>query len=155
MPTPTQTLTLEQSREARSWCDATFAAIEGRIDESNLSASPRRDQVLYVLYYFTGEVLNGGVEQFYTNNSGHLAGEARVMLKEVGAPLSSLVLGVINRLFYPNGRIPRDQEAREAKLERMSLFRFLPIALLGQWLSNLIQGRECIHVLLYEHYQRS
>jgi hypothetical protein len=90
--------------------------IYGNVAEflESYNAQTLRDRTLFVLYWFQAELLNGGLVQFYENDSGVLAPEAVEALHLVGLPHLAAVLREANEWF--GAEYPRDRNARGAFL---------------------------------------
>mgnify|MGYP003584548255 CR=1 FL=1 len=68
-------------------------------------------QVLFDTGAFFGEIVNGGMSQFFSNSSGNRAHETLAALRAVGAPLCVQLLEKALTLF-PDGIAPVDREKR-------------------------------------------
>jgi hypothetical protein len=60
---------------------------------------------------FQGEVINGGVSQFFSNSAGNWAHESLAALRQVGA---SLCVGLLEKALtlFPDGVAPVDRQKR-------------------------------------------
>jgi hypothetical protein len=68
-------------------------------------------QVLFNTGCFAGEIINGGMSQFFSNSSGNRAHETLAALRAVGAVLCVQLLGKALTLF-PDGIAPVDRQKR-------------------------------------------
>jgi len=73
-----------------------------------LSAAAR---VIYYVGCFDGELVNGGMSQFFSNSSGNHAHETLQALRAIGAALSSSLLEKALTIF-PNAIAPIDRQLR-------------------------------------------
>ena len=75
----------------------------------------RAQQIAFAGFWFQAEVLNGGLEQFFSNDTGVLAPEAAAACREVCLPnLAFLIEQAMAWFGHP---YPRDRSAREEALE--------------------------------------
>jgi hypothetical protein len=68
--------------------------------------------------WFVAETNNGGVHQFFFNDSGQFAVPALRYLEQIGAAKTASILRRAIALF-PGGKVPKDQEERREVLETM------------------------------------
>jgi len=73
-----------------------------------------REQTYYLVCVLQGEVLNGGIGQFFDNSSGDFYRETLDALEELGAMRCRALLVEARLLLFPHGDPPRDQTARYA-----------------------------------------
>jgi Domain of unknown function (DUF4375) len=72
-------------------------------------------KVIYLANIFDGEVINGGVTQFFSNSSGDFAHQSLHALLELGAVVAADILRRGMGTF-PNGIVPTDRQERCALL---------------------------------------
>jgi hypothetical protein len=80
------------------------------------AAAAPNSQVAFAAYWLQAEVLNGGLGQFFANDTGMAAPEAVAASRTLGLPLLASKIEEAMRWFglhYPRGREPR-QNALEA-----------------------------------------
>ena len=75
----------------------------------------RARQIAFAAFWFQAEVLNGGLVQFFSNDTGVLAPEAAVACREVGLP--NLASHLEQSMAWFGQPYPRDRSAREHALE--------------------------------------
>ncbi len=75
----------------------------------------RAQQIAFAGFWFQAEVLNGGLEQFFSNNTGVLAPEAMAACREVGLP--NLASRLEQAMAWFGQSYPRERGAREDALE--------------------------------------
>ena len=80
----------------------------------DLASSSKVDQVLFCAYWLQAEVLNGGLNQFFDNDTGVLAPEAAEACETLGLPLLAAKVREAMEFFGPV--YPRDREVRQAAL---------------------------------------
>src|SRR5262245_9748370 len=68
-------------------------------------------RTLYLVGMFEGEVINGGISQFFSNSAGNHAQETLDALRHIGAGLSAGLLEKSLAIF-PAGAAPRDRHKR-------------------------------------------
>jgi hypothetical protein len=68
-------------------------------------------RMLWHVGCFQGEIINGGISQFFSNSSGNWAHESLAALRQVGAALCVGLLGKALTLF-PGGVAPTDRQKR-------------------------------------------
>jgi Domain of unknown function (DUF4375) len=79
------------------------------------AASPTM-QVLFAAYWFQAEVLNGGLAQFFANDTGVLAPEAVDACQKLQLPMLASKLS--HAMTWFGTPYPRDRDIRESALER-------------------------------------
>lgn len=83
--------------------------------DSPRAAQPARlgtaARTLWHVGCFEGEVVNGGISQFFSNSSGNWAQESLAGLREIGAALCVQLLEKALNLF-PDGVAPADRQKR-------------------------------------------
>ncbi|MGB2740697.1 MAG: DMP19 family protein [Cognaticolwellia sp.] len=84
---------------------------------SELSASER---VIYCAYMFMLEVNNGGLHQFFSNDSGKYSHETLLALSEAGSADSSAILKQAVSLF-PSASVSMDKSERREDLEKIDI----------------------------------
>ena len=92
-----------------------FNALRVTTEEEYLGLSPR-ERILYDVVRFEAEVMNGGIDQFFYNESGNHALETLEALEKIGATQSHEFLVAAFSLF-PNGCPSKDCEKRREELE--------------------------------------
>ena len=75
----------------------------------------RAQQIAFAGFWFQAEVLNGGLEQFFSNDTGVLAPEAVEACREVGLP--DLASHLEKAMAWFGQPYPRERSAREDALE--------------------------------------
>ena len=83
--------------------------------ESPRQAHPERLSPALRTYYFVncfdGELVNGGMSQFFSNSAGNHSGETLAALKAIGAAISAELLEKALTIF-PNSDAPFDRQKR-------------------------------------------
>jgi Domain of unknown function (DUF4375) len=79
---------------------------------------------VYVLFSVDDDVEDGGLWQYYYNEGGVFAEQAVALLRTVGAPEHADVLARANRIAWPAGGIPSDEQARRAALQFVGESRY-------------------------------
>jgi hypothetical protein len=83
--------------------------------ESPRQAHPERLSPALRTYYFVGcfdgELVNGGMSQFFSNSAGNYSSETLAALREIGAVLSAELLQKALTIF-PNSEAPVDRQRR-------------------------------------------
>lgn len=87
----------------------------GIIERDGLGGLTEAEIGFFGTYWFVMETNNGGIGQFFFNDSGELALPALDFLEEIGAAKTASILRRAIDLF-PNGRVPTDQEERRELL---------------------------------------
>ena len=75
----------------------------------------RAQQIAFAGFWFQAEVLNGGLEQFFSNDTGVLAPEAVAACRELGLP--NLASRLEQAMAWFGQSYPRERGAREDALE--------------------------------------
>ena len=88
------------------------------IERDGLGSLTEAEAGLVGMYWFVAETNNGGVHQFFFNDSGQLAVPALRYLEQVGASQTASILRRAIALFS-NGKVPTDQQERREVLEKM------------------------------------
>jgi hypothetical protein len=107
----------------------------------------RRDRYLWDIEWFEAEIMNGGMDQYFSNSAGDHIAECLEALDAIGARLSYQLLKKACSLF-PAGRPSPTREIRQKQLRDVSGEKYL---------DDLIQGR--IELDLYrrmmDYYQNA
>lgn len=78
--------------------------------------TPRADQIVFAGYWLQAEILNGGLGQFFLNDTGVLAPEAVEACRTLGLPkLAAKIQEAMTWFGHP---YPRKREAREAAMNQ-------------------------------------
>jgi hypothetical protein len=93
------------------WEDLLNLLFEGNPNEPHLERVGPAARAVYLVRMFGGQLSNGGFHQFLANSSGDYAAETLEALRQVGAVVSSELLGQALSLF-PSGEAPREQGER-------------------------------------------
>jgi Domain of unknown function (DUF4375) len=80
----------------------------------DFSAASPLMQVLFAAFWLQAEVLNGGLAQFFANDTGVLAPEAVDACQKLGLP--KLASKLFQAMSWFGAPYPRDREHREAAL---------------------------------------
>jgi hypothetical protein len=82
-----------------------------RYDSSGLQDMSIEERRFFLIYDMLGQVGNGGLEGYFGNSTGHLAGQTADALDVLGANRSA---EVIRRAIahFPEGVVPIDQQDR-------------------------------------------
>lgn len=99
----------------RIWLDLFYAGAES---EDVLLQLPFYDRYIWLVSRFSGEVANGGIDQFLFNSSGDYVVETLEALAAIGASQSHQALEQACVLF-PNGRPSQDHEIRENQVREI------------------------------------
>ena len=75
----------------------------------------RAEQIAFAGFWFQAEVLNGGLEQFFSNSTGVLAPEAVAACRELGLP--SLANELERAMAWFGTEYPRSRDERQDALE--------------------------------------
>ncbi len=78
------------------------------------SAASEAERVVCAAYWLQAEVLNGGLQQFFYNDTGVLAPEAVEAFRTLGLP--KLAAGVESAMLWFGSSYPRERELRQAAL---------------------------------------
>ena len=100
--------------DTRSPIDRLHAIVE----RDGFASLTEAEAGLLGIYWFVAETNNGGVHQFFFNDSGQFAVAALGYLEQIGAAKTASILGRAIALF-PGGKVPTDQEERREVLETM------------------------------------
>lgn len=87
--------------------------------EAGFESLPHGDRLYYLVNVLSGEVFNGGFDQFFSNSSGDRYAETLVALSEVGAQASLDLLQQAKRALFGDRDVPVDRTIR-FKLMRTS-----------------------------------
>jgi hypothetical protein len=101
----------EEEPVAVLWLDLVDIVYRDSPRQAQLERLTPAGRTLYLAAIFEGEVINGGISQFFSNSSGNYAHEALESLRRIGASLSAGLLEKSLRLF-PNGVAPADRQER-------------------------------------------
>ena len=109
--------------------------------QATLDLLPPHYRTIYLVFTIDGEVLNGGVSQFFSNSTGILGPEAAAALREIGFARGADVIDEgIALLPKP---YPRATRARREAMERIGEIRLE--ALSDRW------NREGLELALIEY----
>jgi hypothetical protein len=78
------------------------------------------DRLFYLLNVLSGEVHNGGFDQFFSNSSGDHCAETIAALSEVGANESLRLLLQAKATLFGNADVPANRAARCERMPTMS-----------------------------------
>jgi len=81
---------------------------------AEFGAASTGEQVVFAAYWLQAEVLNGGLSQFFSNDTGVLAPEAAIACGTLG--LSALAAKLEEAMRWFGNTYPRERETREAAL---------------------------------------
>jgi len=81
----------------------------------DFAQASRAQQIALAGFWFQAEVLNGGLEQFFSNDTGVLAPEAAAVCLELGLP--KLAASLEQAMAWFGQPYPREREVREEALE--------------------------------------
>ena len=81
------------------------------IERDGFNAPTEREVGLFGIYWFILETNDGGIHQFFLNDSGRLAPPALRRLEKIGAAKTVSILQRAVELF-PDGNVPVDVNAR-------------------------------------------
>ena len=92
---------------AALWPDLVDTVFRDRPDQANTDRLGPSATVLYDVSWFWGEIINGGLSQFFSNSSGNRAHESLVGLRQIGANLCVELLEMALTVFpdIPRRRI--------------------------------------------------
>lgn len=96
-------------------------------------------QVVFAACWLQGEVLNGGLKQFFSNSTGVLAPEAVLACRTLGLP--QLAQRCEEAMAWFGAPYPRERELRQAALEAYAVANpeaFSPFDELDEVVSGLI-----------------
>lgn len=100
--------------ESQSPIDCLYAIVE----RDGLGGLTEAEAGLFGIYWFVMETNNGGVHQFFFNDSGRLAAPALRYLEQIGANRTASVLRR-GMAAFPGGKVPTDQQERREVLNAM------------------------------------
>ncbi len=80
----------------------------------DFNAVTATEQVAFVCYWLQAEVLNGGLSQFFSNDTGVVAPEAVEACRKVGLPM--LAARVEKAMEWFGQPYPRDRDVRDTRL---------------------------------------
>lgn len=119
LSTEERTRLLKEAREAREAVYASpeykyWTALVAKVyDEPNGFAKlPHPERLYYLVNVFSGEVHNGGFDQFFTNSSGAHYADTVAALEEVGARQSLSLLLEAKAILFASNDVPVDRTAR-------------------------------------------
>jgi len=93
------------------WPDLVNVVYHNSPNHAHMDRLSESAQVLFNTGFFAGEVINGGMSQFFSNSSGNRAHETLQALRSIGAVLCVQLLEKALSLF-PNGIAPVDRQKR-------------------------------------------
>ena len=131
------------SDTGKSWIDRLYECIEA----GGFDGLTDAEKSMFGLYWLFAEANNGGVHQFFFNDSGSLAGEALRGLEMVGAVETADILRRAVAAF-PNGRVPADQQERRSLMEELDGGDDALTERLGELTAELYACREDVAELL-------
>ena len=112
----------EQQRQQREERRAHFespqykywSSLVGRVYDApdGFESLPEGDRLYFLLNTLTGEVHNGGFEQFFSNSSGSRYTETVEALSEAGDQVTLGFLLEAKRLLFSQSDVPKDRVAR-------------------------------------------
>lgn len=105
---------------------ARWPAVVDRYFEVGLDGLSLSDRQFFLLFHLLSEMEEGGLDQFFSNEAGHLAPESAAALGELGFESEANHLQKAIRLF-PQGVPPQDQQ------ERIRIINSLPDETLAIW----------------------
>lgn len=80
---------------------------------TQFSAATKKQQILFASHWTQSEIMNGGLAQFFSNDTGILAPEAATAFEVLGMPKCADILRQSMRFFgvpYPRERMIRKQK---------------------------------------------
>jgi hypothetical protein len=83
---------------------------------TEFASASKQNQVLFAAYWFQAEVLNGGLHQFFNNDTGVLAPEAADAIRLLGLP--KLAAAVDSAMQWFGKAYPRERALRQKALTR-------------------------------------
>src|SRR5262245_6091072 len=93
------------------WLDLVNTVFRDSPNEAHAERLSPSARVLYDVGMFAGELVNGGMSQFFSNSSGNRAHESLTALRSLGADISVGLLEKALTLF-PDGVAPKDRVKR-------------------------------------------
>jgi hypothetical protein len=106
--------------------------------EANYHQLSRRDRYIWDVSWFETETTNGGIDQFFYNDSGNHTDETLEALDAIGARQSAQFIRAALKLL-PNQRVSADQDARRREIAAFLDERKLDDLVSGRVDSNLYQ----------------
>jgi hypothetical protein len=94
---------------ATLWPDLVDEAYRDSSRHAQMERLSPSAQVLFNTGYFFGEIVNGGISQFFSNSSGNRAHETLAALRTIGAAMCVELLEKALTLF-PGGIAPVDRQ---------------------------------------------
>jgi hypothetical protein len=95
-----------------------MAPIYAIIERDGIGGLTEAELGLFAIYWFVLETNNGGIHQFFFNDSGQLAHPALACMERIGALRTADVFRRAIALF-PSGVVPADQDERREVLNVM------------------------------------
>jgi hypothetical protein len=86
---------------------------------ADFGKASRAHQVVFAACWLQGEVLNGGLKQFFSNSTGVLAPEAVLACRTLG--LTQLAQKCEEAMAWFGSSYPRERELRQAALEAFAV----------------------------------
>jgi hypothetical protein len=102
---------IEEEPVAALWPDLVDTVYRDSPREAHLDRLGESATILFNTGMFSGELINGGMSQFFSNSSGNRAHETLVALRAIGATLCVQLLEKALSLF-PDGIAPVDRQKR-------------------------------------------
>lgn len=100
------------------------------------ATAPPVHRTIFAAYWLQGELLNGGLGQFFGNDTGVLAPEAVDACKVLNMP--RLAVKLQEAMAWFGSPYPRDREARETQLESAADSGLDPFEKLDEEVADLI-----------------
>lgn len=94
-------------------------ALVPRVERNGLRPLTEPERTVYLVWRFTHELDNGGVDAFFYNASGRYAEQTVDALHSIAAPALAELLEEANELF-PDGDVPADQDERTDALDEIA-----------------------------------
>lgn len=114
-----RTRLLKEARQAREAVYASaeyryWTALVGRVygEPNGFVKLPSAERLYYLVNVLSGEVHNGGLDQFFTNSSGEHYAETVAALEEVGARQSLSLLLRAKAILFSDHVVPVDRTTR-------------------------------------------
>ena len=117
------------------------------IDAQGLEGLTEAERSLFALYWHGLETNNGGVHQFFFNDSGKLAGQALQGLRMVGADQTAEILQRAIACF-PEGHVPADLTERRTLMDALDGDDDALMDRMGALTSELYRCKEDVAELL-------
>lgn len=105
-----------ESAESRYWSALVDRVYKGE----GFDALPHGDRLYYLLNVLSGEVHNGGFDQFFTNSSGNHYQETVDALRDVGDAVALDLLLQAKAAAFGDADVPADRVARYALIRTAS-----------------------------------